>query len=362
MSSDDRPQRLEERVVARELDLLLITDLVNLRWATGFSGSNGAALIGPGVRTFVTDFRYLTQSAEQVPDFRREISTADLLAGVVGTLNSSPPTPLRIGFDDAHMSVKAHAHLRDLLRDDIELVGAGGLVEELRAVKDAGEVAKIRAAAQLADEALTRVLSRGLAGRTERDVALDLEIEQRRMGAEAVSFPPIVASGAHGALPHAVPRDVVIPEGTLVVIDWGAQLDGYCSDCTRTYATGPLDAHDREVYDIVLEAQLAALAALRPGPTGREIDAVARDIITAAGHGEQFGHGLGHGVGLEVHEAPRLSVTGEAVLVPGMIVTVEPGVYVPDRVGTRIEDLCVVTADGHEVLDGLPKELTTIGA
>jgi Xaa-Pro aminopeptidase len=158
-----------------------------------------------------------------------------------------------------------------------------------------------------------------------------------------------------------VPRDVVIPEGTLVVIDWGAQLDGYCSDCTRTYATGPLDAHDREVYDVVLEAQLAALAALRPGPTGREIDAVARDIITAAGHGEQFGHGLGHGVGLEVHEAPRLSVTGEAVLVPGMIVTVEPGVYVPDRVGTRIEDLCVVTADGHEVLDGLAKELTTIG-
>jgi Xaa-Pro aminopeptidase len=358
MSSDDRPQRLEERVVARELDLLLITDLVNLRWATGFNGSNGAALIGPGVRTFVTDFRYLTQSAEQVPDFRREISTADLLAGVVGTL--SPSTPLRIGFDDAHMSVKAHAHLRDLLRDDVELVGAGGLVEELRAVKDAGEVAKIRAAAQLADEALTRVLSRGLAGRTERDVALDLEIEQRRMGAEAVSFPPIVASGAHGALPHAVPRDVVIPEGTLVVIDWGAQLDGYCSDCTRTYATGPLDAHDREVYDVVLEAQLAALAALRPGPTGREIDAVARDIITAAGHGEQFGHGLGHGVGLEVHEAPRLSVTGEAVLVPGMIVTVEPGVYVPGRLGVRIEDLVVVTEDGADVLTGLPKGLQVV--
>lgn len=355
--SDDRPQRLQERLVARDLDLLLITDLTNLRWATGFTGSNGAAVVGPDVRTFVTDFRYLTQSAEQVPDFRREISTADLLAGVVGTL---PGGPLRLGFDDANMSVKSHAHLRELLRDEVELVAAGGLVEELRAVKDAGEVEKIRAAARLADAALTQVLSRGLVGRTERAVALDLEIEQRKLGAEASSFPPIVASGAHGALPHASPRDVVIPAGTLVVIDWGCVLDGYCSDCTRTYATGELDPRDREIYDIVLEAQLAALAALRPGPTGREIDAVARDVITAAGHGEQFGHGLGHGVGLDVHEGPRLSITGEGELLEGMIVTVEPGIYVPGAVGTRIEDLCVLTADGYEVLNGLTKELTTI--
>jgi Xaa-Pro aminopeptidase len=358
MSDDARPQRLQERLGARELDLLLITDLTDLRWTTGFTGSNGAAVVGPDVRTFVTDFRYLTQSAEQVPDFRREISTADLFAGVVATL---PGGPLRLGFDDAHMSVKAHKHLRELLRDDVELVPAGGLVEELRAVKDPDEVEKIRAAAKLADEALTNVLSRGLAGRTEKDVALDLEIEQRKLGAEGSSFPPIVASGAHGALPHASPRDVVIPEGTLVTIDWGCVLDGYCSDCTRTYATGELDPRDREIYDLVLEAQVAALAALRPGPTGREIDAVARDIITAAGHGEQFGHGLGHGVGLEVHEGPRLSVTGESALLAGMIVTVEPGVYVPGAVGTRIEDLCVLTEDGYEVLNGLPKELETIG-
>jgi Xaa-Pro aminopeptidase len=355
--SDDRPQRLQERVTARELDLLLITDLTDLRWTTGFTGTNGAAVVGPDVRTFVTDFRYLTQSADQVADFRREISTADLLAGVVGTL---PGGPLRLGFDDAHMSVKAHKHLRELLRDEVELVPAGGLVEDLRAVKDADEVEKIRAAAKLADEALTNVLARGLAGRTEREVALDIEIEQRKLGAEGASFPPIVAAGAHGALPHASPRDVVIPEGTLVVIDWGCVLDGYCSDCTRTYATGELDPRDQGVYELVLEAQLAALAALRPGPTGREIDAVARDIITAAGHGEQFGHGLGHGVGLEIHEGPRLSVTGDTPLLEGMIVTVEPGVYVPGAVGTRIEDLCVLRADGPEVLNGLPKELQTI--
>jgi Xaa-Pro aminopeptidase len=358
MTDDDRPQRLQERVVARELDLLLVTDLTDLRWTTGFTGSNGAAVVGPDVRTFVTDFRYLTQSAEQVPGFRREIATADLLGGVVGTL---PSGPLRLGFDDATMSVKAHAHLRELLRDEVELVPASGMVSELRAVKDAGEVQRIRAAAALADAALTAVLARGLAGRTERAVALDIEIEQRKLGAEGASFPPIVAAGGHGALPHASPRDVVIPEGTLVVIDWGCVLDGYCSDCTRTYATGALDDHDRGIYDLVLQAQLAALAALRPGPTGREIDAVARDLIAAAGHGDQFGHGLGHGVGLEVHEGPRLSVTGETALRAGMVVTVEPGVYVPGVVGTRIEDLCVLTEDGYEVLNGLPKELETIG-
>jgi Xaa-Pro aminopeptidase len=353
-----RLERLEARIAERELDLLLITDLVNVRWATGFTGSNGAAVVGPDTRTFVTDFRYLTQSAEQVPDFRREIAQADLLAGVAKTLPAE--APLRLGFDDASMSVKTHGHLRGLLRDEIELIPAGGLVEELRAIKDAGEIEKVRAAAALADEALQAVLARGLAGRTEREVALDLELEQRKRGAERVSFPPIVAAGAHGALPHAVPRDVKIPGGTLVVIDWGAQLDGYCSDCTRTYATGELDPRDREIYDLVARAQEEALAAVRPGPTGREVDAVARQIIDAAGHGEHFGHGLGHGVGLEIHEGPRLSTTGDAPLAAGQVVTIEPGVYVPGAVGVRIEDLVVVTDDGHEVLSGLPKSLTTI--
>lgn len=354
----ERLERLEARVAERELDLLLITDLVNVRWTTGFTGSNGAAVVGGGTRTFVTDFRYLSQSAEQVPDFEREIAQADLLAGVAKTLPERGP--LRLGFDDASMAVKTHAHLRDLLRDEIELVPAGGLVEELRAIKDAGEVAKVRAAAKLADDALRTVLERGLLGRTEREVALDLEFEQRRLGAEGISFSPIVAAAAHGALPHAVPRDVAIPAGTLVVIDWGCQLDGYCSDCTRTFATGELDPRDREIYELVLEAQEAALAAVKAGPTGREVDAVAREIITAAGHGEHFGHGLGHGVGMEIHEGPRLSSTGEAALAAGQVVTVEPGVYVPGAVGVRIEDLVVVTEDGCDVLSGLSKQLTVV--
>lgn len=354
-----RLERLEARIAERELDLLLVTDLVNVRWVTGFTGSNGAAVVGDGTRTFVTDFRYLTQAAEQVPDFHREIAQADLLAGVVKTLPDEGA--LRVGFDDAAMSVKSHAHLRDLLRDDVELVPAGGLIEELRAIKDGEEVGKVRAAAALADDALRAVLERGLVGRTEQEVALDVEFEMRRRGAEGASFPPIVAAGAHGALPHAQPRAEAIPAGTLVVIDWGCRLDGYCSDCTRTFATGELDPRDREVYDLVLAAQEAALAAVRPGPTGREVDAVAREIITAAGHGEHFGHGLGHGVGMEIHEGPRLSTTGEAALAAGQVVTVEPGVYVPGAVGVRIEDLVVVTEDGCDVLSGLAKGLTVVG-
>jgi Xaa-Pro aminopeptidase len=355
-----RADRLAEVLSERDVDALLVTDLSNLRWLTGFTGSSGAAVVGvDGTRRFVTDFRYLTQSAEQLDDtWAREIAS-DLLEGVVKQLPGEGD--LRLGFDDTDMSVRDHAKLDRLVRDGIELVGAGGAVEGLRAVKDPEELDRVRAAAKLADEALADVLTRGLAGRTERDVALDIEFTMRRMGAEAVSFPPIVASGAHGALPHAEPRDAEIPAGTLCVVDWGAVLDGYASDCTRTYGTGgAVDPRDREVYDLVARAQEAALGAVRPGPTGREVDAVARAIIDGAGHGEHFGHGLGHGVGLEVHEGPRLAKTGEDALKAGMVVTIEPGVYVPGAVGVRIEDLVIVTGDGGEIVSSLPKALQVI--
>jgi Xaa-Pro aminopeptidase len=354
--STDRADRVAEALEEREADALLVTDLINVRWLTGFTGSNAAAVVGrEGTRRFVTDFRYLTQSADEVdPAWEREIAV-DLLAGVVKGLPGSGD--LRLAFDDAHMSVKDRGRLEGMLRAGIELVPAAGAIETLRAVKDEGELDAIRAAARLADDALTEVLGRGLVGRTEREVALDLEFTMRRMGAQAASFPPIVAAGEHGALPHAAPREVVIPAGTLCVVDWGAQLDGYASDCTRTYATGEIDPRDAEVYALVLQAQEAALAAVRPGPTGREVDAVARSIIDAAGHAEHFGHGLGHGVGLDVHEGPRLSKQGDAVLAAGMVVTVEPGVYVPGAVGVRIEDLVIVTDDGAEVVSSLTKEL-----
>jgi Xaa-Pro aminopeptidase len=354
----NRPEKVSAAIAERELDLLLVSHLVNVRWLTGFTGSAAAAVVGSDTRRFLTDFRYLSQSEEQLDaSWEREI-VQDLLEAAAGGLPREGT--LRLGFDDEHLSVKSHARLRELVPSGVELVAAGGLVEDLRMVKDPEEVERIRAAALLADAALERVLERGLAGRTELEVAFDLETEVRRMGASGPSFPSIIASGAHGALPHAEPRDVEIPEGVLVTIDWGAQLDGYASDCTRTYATGPISDRDRDVYDLVQRAQAAGLAAVRPGPTGREVDAVAREIIDDAGHAEHFGHGLGHGVGLEVHEGPRLSRKGEVALAPGQIVTVEPGVYVPGEVGVRIEDLVAVTESGHDVLSTLPKDLTIV--
>jgi Xaa-Pro aminopeptidase len=358
----DRADRVAAQLAERELDALLVTDLVNVRWLTGYTGSNGLALVGPGAqRLFLTDFRYLTQAAEQVADgWQREIAP-ELQQAVTGFAVPADGATLKLGFDDAHLSVRDHAGLAGRIAEGVELVPASGIIEDLRAVKDADEQARIRAAAQLADAALSEVLGRGLAGRTERDVALDLEMTMRRAGAESVSFPPIIASGTHSALPHAEPRDAVIPKGTLVTIDWGAQLDGYASDCTRTYGTGPdLDPRDREVYEVVLKAQLESLAAVRAGAGGREVDSVARDVITAAGHGEHFGHGLGHGVGAEVHEGPRLSQRSDATLAVGQVVTVEPGIYVPGAVGVRIEDLAIVTEDGSDVLTGLPKDLQII--
>jgi Xaa-Pro aminopeptidase len=355
----ERADRVADALTERDADMLLVTDVHNVRWLTGFTGSSGAAVVGrEGERRFVTDFRYLTQSAEELdPAWEREIAV-DLLAGLVKRLPGAGD--LRLAFDDAHLSVKDHGKLAGMLREGIELVPASGVVEALRAVKDDSELDAIRAAARLADDALTEVLGRGLVGRTEREVALDLEFTMRRMGAEAASFPPIVAAADHGALPHATPREVAIPSGTLCVVDWGAQLDGYASDCTRTYATGEVDPRDAEVYALVLRAQEAGLAAVRRGPTGREVDAVARAIIDSAGHAEHFGHGLGHGVGLDVHEGPRLSKQGDTALEAGMVVTIEPGVYVPGAIGVRIEDLVIVTDDGAEVVSSLPKDLQVV--
>jgi len=353
-----RLDALKAAVAERELDALLVTNVVNVRWLTGFTGSSALAVVGRATPRFVTDFRYLTQAADELePVWEREIATELLRRAVQGL---EPERPLRLGFDDADLTVKQHVQLAGLVPEGVELVAAGGALEALRAVKDADEVDAIRAAATLADEALEEVLANGIVGRTERDVALALEIAIRRRGAQGVSFAPIVAAGEHGALPHAAPRDVPIAADTLVVIDWGAQLNGYASDCTRTVATGPLDPRERAIYELVLVAQEQALAAVRPGPTGKEIDAVARTIIDEAGHAEHFGHGLGHGVGMEVHEGPRLSKLGNDPLAAGNVVTVEPGVYVPGAVGVRIEDLVLVTADGHELLSGLPKALRTV--
>ena len=350
----ERVDRLAALMAEEDLDSLLVTRLLNVRYLTGFTGTNGACVITAEERVFLTDFRYVEQAQEQVRGFDPARGERDLLADLAGRARG------RTGFDDAHLSVRAHGEISEKAGDGVELVAAGGLVERLRRVKDEGELRAIAAAAELADDALRAVLEGGLAGRTEHEFALALENAIRERGAEGPSFPAIVASGAHGALPHAVPREVEVPAGQLVVVDWGAQLDGYCSDCTRTFASGELDAEAAEVYELVRSAQQEARDAVRAGAGLVDVDAVARERIEAAGHGEEFGHPLGHGVGLEVHEEPRVGPRSEGELEAGNVVTVEPGVYVPGRFGVRVEDLVAVTEDGCEVFSSLPRELTVV--
>ena len=353
-STAARADRLVELLRARELDSLLVTNLVNVRYLTGFTGTNGACVVTPDERLFLTDFRYVSQAEEQVRDFERLPASRELVGDLAQHLRG------RAGFDDAHVTVRTHGQLVEKVAEGVELVAAGGLVEQLREVKERGELDRIREAAKLATAALERTLEGGLAGRTEREVARRLEQALREGGADDASFPAIVAAGAHGALPHAEPREAEIPRGTLVVVDWGARLDGYCSDCTRTIASGPLDAAAEEVYELVRRAQAESLAAVRAGAEKRAVDAVARTMIAEAGHGEHFGHGLGHGVGLEVHEEPRLTKQAEGELRAGNVVSVEPGVYLPGEVGVRIEDLVAVTEDGAEVFTSFPKALTAV--
>jgi Xaa-Pro aminopeptidase len=344
-----------DRLDLKELDALIVTNLVNVRYLTGYTGSNGVAVVGPDVRLFFTDFRYMTQAAAQVSGFDVVKGERDLLGNVAEAVSG------RVGFEDATLSVRRLSRLQGLVGAGVELVPAGDLVEQLRALKEPAEVDAIRAAAALADDALSEVLSRGLVGRTEHELAVDLEHTMRVKGASAPSFGSIVASGSHGALPHAEPREVAVPPDVLVTIDWGAVVDGYCSDCTRTYATGSGVADEAlAVYELVRSVQASSVEAVRAGASGKEVDALGRAVIEEAGHGEHYGHGLGHGVGLEVHEAPNLSPRSEATLAAGNVVTVEPGVYVPGEFGVRIEDLVVVTDSGCDVLSSLPKALTVV--
>jgi Xaa-Pro aminopeptidase len=333
-----------------------VTGLVNVRYLTGYAGSNGLALVGPEVRRFVTDFRYAERATAEVdPSFDRIETPVELLDGLADTL---PGGALRLGFEADHTSVRDHALLRERLADRIELAPTAELVESLRAIKDAAEIAAVRAATAVADASFERLLEDGLVGRSERDVAIALEHDLVLRGARRPSFDTIVAAGANGARPHATPRDVEIRRGDLVVIDWGAELDGYCSDCTRTIAAGEPGSEAREVYELVLAAQQAGVDAVRADRPAAEVDGVARDIIAAGGHADNFGHGLGHGVGMEVHEAPRLRRRSDEVLQVGNVVTVEPGVYLPGRFGVRIEDLVAVTEDGCEILTSVSKKLT----
>jgi Xaa-Pro aminopeptidase len=362
----DRADRLAQLIVGEELDQLVVGDLVrpgdsdpamtaNLRYLSGFTGTSGLCVVGSEAVLFVTDFRYVERAERELPGgFELVRAERQLLPSAAARLAG------RVGYDDANTSVRSLRKLEELVGDDVELVPAAGLVERLRRRKDEGELAAIAEAARLSDEVYAWIIERGLVGRSEREVELAAEQRMRELGAAAPSFPAIVASGRNSALPHHDSSGREIGAGELVVIDMGAIVDGYCSDCTRTFATGELDGDQTEVYDLVLSAQLAALAAVHVGAEGREVDAVSRDPISAAGHGEDYGHGLGHGVGLEVHEAPRLAQRSEDELAEGDVATIEPGVYLEGRFGVRIEDLVTVTDEGYRNLSSFPKELTVV--
>jgi len=349
-----RADRLVELIAEREFDQLFVSDLTNVRYLTGFTGTNGACLVGRKERIFFTDFRYTERAEHEVgEEWERPEAERELVPQIAARMSG------RVGFEDAKLSVRQLARLEAAVGEGVDLVPAGDLVERLRAVKEPEEIERMAAAAELADGVFRWALERGLAGRTERDVARACEARIRELGAEP-SFPPIIAAGRNGALPHAEPGEREIASGELVVFDMGAELDGYCSDGTRTFATGEPGDEAREVYDLVVAAQLAALGAIRAGASGKDVDAVARKMIAEAGHGDHFGHGLGHGVGLEVHEGPRLATTSEDELRKGNAVTVEPGIYLPGRFGVRIEDLVVLSADGYRNLSGLPKEIQVV--
>ncbi|MBM7772956.1 Xaa-Pro dipeptidase [Actinokineospora baliensis] len=345
----------------RGLTALLIGDLRNLRYLTGFTGSNGALLVhadGDDRTVFCTDGRYQEQSAEQVPGLERLIDRAS--AGALAARAAADRMAV-VGFESQHVTVDGLEALRHAA-EGVELVRAPLLVEALRLVKDDTEVEALRQACAIGDAALAELISEGgvRPGRTEREVARDLEDRMRDHGAAAPAFDTIVATGAHSAIPHHRPTDGVLRTGDFVKLDFGAQLHGYHSDMTRTLVLGTPADWQREIYDLVAEAQSAGTAALLPGTPVSAVDAAARQVIEDAGRGAQFLHGLGHGVGLQIHEAPSLAKSGEGTLSAAMAVTVEPGVYLSGLGGVRIEDTLIVRDTQPELLTQTTKQLMVV--
>ncbi|MDR7454805.1 MAG: Xaa-Pro peptidase family protein [Armatimonadota bacterium] len=358
VTSTDRLSRLRERLAADGLDAAVLAKPENVRYVSGFAGSAGLAVVTGGDAALVVDFRYVEQAAAQAPAFERVQASGPLVETAAEVLRRLGVR--RAGIEAEFLPVgtfrKLVAAAAPVVIEPVE-----GL-DRIRWIKTPEEVEAIRRAQQVAEAAFRDVLPMIRPGAVERDVAVALEERLRRRGARASSFETIVASGPRAALPHGVASDRLIGPGECVTIDFGAVVDGYYSDCTRTLVTAPVSDRHREIYALVLAAQDAALAGLRPGLTGREADALARDLITRAGYGEAFGHSLGHGVGLAVHEGPTLSPREEAALAAGAVVTVEPGIYVPGWGGVRIEDMVVLTGDGCENLTTLPKDLIEVPA
>jgi Xaa-Pro aminopeptidase len=363
--TDRRPERIDallRRLGAQGLDALLVSHPPNIRYLTGFSGSAGLLLVSPGGVLFLTDFRYETQSREEVGALARiEIEGASLWDRLFKLLPEYPAVHAT-GYEAHALTVRDAERLGAEAARAWRFLPTSDLVEGLRVSKSPEEVEAIRGAGELAASALAQTVPGVRAGQTEREVAALLEGALRRGGSEGYPFPTIVASGPRTALPHAGTSARVLAPGDFLLLDFGAIVDGYASDVTRTFVVGARPAERQvEVHRVVVEAQRAALDGLKAGLSGRQADALARDVIAQAGHGPGFGHSLGHGVGLEVHEAPRLARTAEQALAPGAVVTVEPGVYYSDWGGVRIEDDVVLSPEGATLLTQFPRDLLVLG-
>ena len=341
-----RAQKLAENLE----EPLIVTTPANIRYLTGFVSSNVSVVVEPERVRLFTDFRY-AGAARTVPDVEFVETRRETIAHMAEFLSGT------FAFESTNLTYQDYEQLRD---GGLELVPRMGLVEGLRAVKGEDELEKIRRSAAITNQAYERIAEERFVGRTERDLAWRMFEFFHELGAEEEAFDTIVAAGANGARPHADSGERVIEQGTTVVVDAGAVLDGYCSDCTRTFATGELSDELQRAYDVCLEAQLKGLEAARPGIEAKQTDAAARDVITEAGLGEAFGHGLGHGVGIDVHEAPHVAPTSTDTLVANNVLTIEPGIYLEGTGGIRIEDLVVITDGEPEVLTSFPKELVMV--
>ncbi|MBR2076811.1 MAG: aminopeptidase P family protein [Exiguobacterium sp.] len=354
----ERVNKLQAKLEKNEIDALLVTKRENIRYLSGFTGSSGVIVITLNSASFITDFRYTEQANDQVKGYDIIELDTSLIKSVADVV--SRESIKRLGIEQDAMTVGQYrAYEKEV---DAQLIETSGIVEKLRLIKDESEIKIMKEAAAIADAAYAHIQTFIRPGRTEREVANELEMFMRSKGADSSSFDMIVASGLRSALPHGVASDKVIQTGELVTLDFGAYYKGYCSDITRTLAIGPVSDELRQIYDTVLRAQLAGVEGIRAGITGIEADALTRDIIKEAGYGEYFGHSTGHGLGMEVHEAPGLSFRSDTVLEPGMVVTIEPGIYINGVGGCRIEDDVVITEDGCYLLTQSPKELITIEA